>query len=146
MHQGENRSGRADAERQRQHDAEREAGVRREPAQRVAEIVDQRVHYSYLKATIGSTRAARREGTKLASAVTPSSTTVTNPKTRGSCGDSWNNRGPSQLHPARAITTPMTIPAAPSDKPSLTTSFTKSRRCAPSAARTPSSWIRCDTL
>src|SRR5204863_541119 len=122
----------ADAEGQCEHGDAREAGALRERAHSVAKVLQQRVHHSYLRATIGSTRAARREGTKLASAVTPSSTTVTNPKTRGSCGDSWNNRGPSQLPPARAITTPMTIPAAPSDKPSLTTSFTKSRRCAPS--------------
>src|SRR5207245_2808792 len=115
-----------------------------ERAHSVAKVLQQRVHHSYLRATIGSTRAARREGMKLATTVTPSSATVTNPKTRGSCGDSWNRRGPSQLPAASAITTPITMPAAPSVKPSLTTSLTKSCCCAPSAARTPSSWVRCD--
>src|SRR6266571_1728621 len=135
-----------DAEREGEHSDQREAGALGEGADGVAQILEERVHHSYLKATIGSTPAARREGTKLASTVTPSSATVTNPKTSGSCGDSSNSSGPSHWPPASAITTPITIPAAPSVKPSLTTSLTKSRCCAPSAARTPSSWVRCETL
>src|SRR3989449_1926305 len=61
---------RADAEGEREHGDEREAGAFGERAGGVTEILEQRVHHSYLKATIGSTRAARREGTKLASTVT----------------------------------------------------------------------------
>src|SRR2546425_10485376 len=146
VHRAEDGGVGADTEGEREHGHGGEAGALRERADGKTEILEERVHHSYLKATIGSTRAARREGTKLASTVTPSSTTVTNPKTSGSCGDSWNNSGLSQWPPARAITTPITIPAAPSDKPSSTTSLTRSRCCAPRAARTPSSWVRCETV
>src|SRR3989442_4282166 len=102
--------------------------------------------YSYRRATIGSTRAARREGTTLAATVTPSSSSATNPKTSGSCGDSWNNSGPSHCPPASAITTPITIPTVAILSPSLSTSLTKSFCWAPRAARTPSSCARCATL
>src|SRR5437899_5376462 len=102
--------------------------------------------YSYRRATIGSTRAARREGMMLAATVTPSSSSATNPKTSGSCGDSWNNSGPSHCPPASAITTPITIPTVAILSPSLSTSLTRSFCWAPRAARTPSSCERCATL
>ena len=56
--QREDRGARAHAERQGEHGGRSEAGALEEPAQRVAEVLD----HSYLRATIGSTRAARRAG------------------------------------------------------------------------------------
>src|SRR5436190_1136060 len=102
--------------------------------------------YSYRRATIGSTRAARREGMMLAATVTPSRSSATKPKTSGSCGDSRNNSGPSHCPPASAITTPITIPTVAILSPSLRASLTKSCCWAPRAARTPSSCVRCATL
>src|SRR5216117_3815727 len=102
--------------------------------------------YSYRRATIGSTRAARREGMMLAATVTPSSSSATKPKTSGSCGDYWNNSGPNHCPPANAITTPITMPTVAVLSPSLSTSLTKSFCWAPRAARTPSSCVRCATL
>src|SRR2546422_5162233 len=91
MHQRENRTGRADAQRQRQHDAEREAGVLHERADRVPEILEQRVHHSYLRATIGSTRAARREGSQQASTATAARITGTATKVARSVGETPYN-------------------------------------------------------
>ena len=62
VHDGEHGHVRADTECQREHDAERETGALRQGAQGVAEVGEQGVHHSYLRATIGSTFVARRAG------------------------------------------------------------------------------------
>src|SRR2546421_1925253 len=145
MHQRENRSGRANAQRQRQQDAEREAGVLGERAQRVPEILEQRVHHSYLKATIGSTRAARREGSQQASTATAARITGTATKVARSVGETPYNCARSTRAPASAAARPVAVATPIARRPRPTNSRTTSPLRAPSAMRMPTSRVRSAT-
>ena len=72
----EDRSGRAQSEADRQNDGRRENGRTPHATQRDTEILQQRIHYSFLNAIIGSIRAARRAGKYAANAATAPSTSA----------------------------------------------------------------------
>ena len=73
VHHAEDRGGRPDAEGQREHRNEGEAGGSPQRPERVPQVLEQRVHHSARKAIIGSTCVARRAGTKHASTATATS-------------------------------------------------------------------------
>src|SRR6266576_1108648 len=67
----EDRGVRPEPERERQDDGGGEPGALGERAERVAHVLEHGVHHSLLRATIGSTRDARRAGAAIASSETP---------------------------------------------------------------------------
>ena len=75
-----------DGECQRQDPGGREPRTLAEGPDRVAEVGEESVHHSYLRATIGSTFVARRAGRKHATSATSRSSAVTAPKVSASVG------------------------------------------------------------
>src|SRR6267154_5670486 len=73
----EDRSSRAQPEADRQNDGRGENRSSPHATQRDPEILQQRIHHSFLNAIIGSTRVARRAGTTQAASATSKSSTVT---------------------------------------------------------------------
>src|SRR2546430_897970 len=135
----------ADAEREREHGDEREAGASREGADRVPEILEQGVHHSYLRATIGSTRAARREGSQQASTATAARITGTATKVARSVGETPYNCARSTRAPASAAARPAAVATPIARTPRPTNSRTTSLLRAPSAMRMPTSRVRSAT-
>src|SRR5437764_4200726 len=101
--------------------------------------------HSDLRATIGSTRAARRAGRQLATSETIASNATTPTNVVGSLARTPYRSAVSSRVTARAIKTPTPIPAAARRTPSPTTCDITSPRLAPSASRMPSSRRRCPT-
>jgi len=90
-----------------------------------------------------STRDARRAGSQLAATATASNPSITIAKIAGSLGDWSNNSGLTHLPAASAITAPIATPMPPELTLLGTTRRARSLPCAPSATRTPISWLRC---
>src|SRR6185369_17433737 len=101
--------------------------------------------YSYRSAFNGSTRVARRAGTKHAIKTTRNNPTDTATNVTASVAVTSKSNVEINLVNANDATSPATTPATPSTIPLLTTSLSTSKRCAPSAIRTPISCVRCKT-
>src|SRR4029450_5419497 len=84
--------------------------------------------YSYLSATIGSTFAARRAGTKQAARATPANTTETATNVIGSVAVTLTSRLDIKRVRPTAATTPTPIPAPVTRAPCPTTIFNTSVR------------------
>ena len=79
VHHAEDRAGGADAEREGEDGERGEAGALPQAAERIAQVVEQRVDHSDLSDDMGSIRAARRAGIQQAAKATaarPSATTA----------------------------------------------------------------------
>src|SRR5438876_1113001 len=133
------------AEREGEHSDQREAGALGEGADGVAQVLEERVHHSYLRATIGSTCAARRAGSQQASRATPANTAATPAKVSGSVALTPNSRLVITRVSINAPATPASTPAPTTPIPWLTTIRSTSWARAPSAMRRPISRVRCAT-
>src|SRR5439155_24578768 len=135
----------ADAEREREHGDEREGGAFGERADGEAEVLEEGVHHSVRRATIGSTCAARRAGSQHASRATPANTAATPAKVSGSVAVTPNRRLVITRVSISAPATPASTPAPTTPIPWLTTIRSTSWARAPSAMRRPISRVRCAT-
>src|SRR5713226_393960 len=96
-------------------------------------------------ARAGSVRAARRAGKKHAASETIVITTSADPKASGSRGLTLYRRFPSKRVEASAAPAPSNTPPAVNVKPRDITSRNRLDASAPSAMRSPSSCVLCDT-
>src|SRR5207244_2091847 len=102
--------------------------------------------YSYLRASRGSTRDARRAGRYAASCAAISNTTIAAASVAGSAGLTPNSNDSIQRDPAHTAGSPATAPITTSRVPPATTDATTRCDCAPSAMRIPISLVRRETL
>jgi hypothetical protein len=102
--------------------------------------------YSVRSTTAGSTDAALRAGSTLAISATSNSPASARPNATRSPGATPYNMDCSSREPAIASGKPMAMPARQTPRLSRTTIHSTSRRCAPSATRTPISAVRLLTL
>src|SRR5271165_2461449 len=107
--------------------------------------VDRRLGYSYRSATRGSTRVARRAGTRHATVPTTSSTNNTPTKVRGSRGETPQSWLATQRVSAMLASMPSTMPTPMSRRPLRSTIFRTVLVGAPSAIRMPISWVCNET-
>src|SRR5258708_35945376 len=98
-------------------------------------------HYSYLRATIGSTLAALRAGSSAASAATTIISMDAIEMVAGSVGLTPNNNPEMSRDATSANGTPMAMPASTSNKLSRSTIPSMLARVAPSASRMPISLV-----
>src|SRR5678815_2606644 len=162
----EDRGARADTQRERDHDDRREPRMLQQPPHAITNVFDDRVHnnqsihrfcrlflcnlwmafHSYLSATSGSTFVARSAGTKHAIKATANNNPATTANVIGSLALTWNSNVDITFVSMNAPINPTTTPTTASIIPCRTTSFSTSCRRAPSAMRTPISWVRCATV
>src|SRR6185369_7096078 len=98
--------------------------------------------HSCRSATAGSTPAARRAGSQLATAAIPRMITLTPISTGGSSGCTPNRSAPSQRPRSTAAARPRTRPASATVVPWRRTAASTLRRSAPRARRRPISCVR----
>ena len=101
--------------------------------------------YSCLSATIGSIRVARRAGSQHATNATATSSAATPANVIGSVAFTPNSRCSMTRVNPNAATSPIVKPMNGSFIPSTSTSRRRVASLAPSAMRTPNSWVRCAT-
>src|SRR5437667_2873469 len=101
--------------------------------------------YSYLRATMGSTRIARRAGKYPATSATADSTPTATAIVYVSCAAMPNNKLCNKRTEPSATPTPIATPTTRISSTSRNTSLKIDPGCAPSAIRTPNSVCRCVT-
>src|SRR5215467_11114345 len=101
--------------------------------------------YSQRRAVTGSTRVARYAGMQVATSAAVLNTITVDANTAGSRASTPNSRLPMKGVTVSATATPNTTPATAIPMPSKITINRTSRGSAPSAMRTPISWVRCCT-
>src|SRR5205823_5089061 len=99
--------------------------------------------HSYLRATMGSTREARRDGIKQASSATIVTRKATVPIVRGSVGLTLKSKLFIKRPITKEVLRPATSPAMTGLMPWRKTIRCKSETCAPRAERMPNSRRRC---
>src|ERR1019366_1235008 len=99
-------------------------------------------HYSYLRATIGSTFAARQEGRNAATHPTLTTQHVASPKLTASSGDNWSHIDFRRRAQKNARTNPAAAPAQLIRRLSRMIIQSTRPRGAPSAMRVPISVVR----
>src|SRR6185369_17627763 len=146
----EDRRVRTDPQSQRDHSDERHAGVLREHSQSVPNVlkhicVIRGWFYSYLSAIIGSTFAALRAGIRHATSATPANSSGTATNVNGSEAFTPNNNELIKRVNANDATRPIPTPSSVSPMPFFNTSPRIFPCVAPSAIRTPISFVCCVT-
>src|SRR6185503_5069394 len=143
----EDRRVRADTQGQSDDRNEANARVLQQHAHAVTQILEESVHgfYSYLSATIGSTFAARRAGIQHASKATTASSKGTAANVNGSTALTPNSNEVIKRVSANDAAKPIATPSNVNFIPFCSTSNRILAGVAPSASRTPISFLCCAT-
>src|SRR5207248_8610659 len=121
VHDREHGDVRPDAQRQREDHTQRETRAARELTRGVAQVGEESVYHSCLRATSGSTFVARRAGSQLARRVAARRSSATAASVTGSRGPTSNNRSRSRPVTPKAQAPPTTNPPSVTNKPRDTT-------------------------